>query len=179
MDASLKKNADSEIKTANAIKIAKFQILADTFAILSGFAEQGSDLQKGLALGQVAIDTGIAISNLTATSSAPTTDNVLSGGFTGFAKYATGIIKILANIATAKNIIESVPGGSSSGGGMTMPSVDTSAPVYPSFIPPQATTLDQRSLNTISNVVARAYVVESDISGVTKRVQRIENAARI
>ena len=178
MDASLKKNADSEIKTANAIKIAKFQILADTFAILSGFAEQGSDLQKGLALGQVAIDTGIAISNMTATSSAPTTDNILSGGLTGFAKYATGIIKILANIATAKNIIESVPGGSS-GSRMIMPSVDTSAPVYPSFIPPQATTLDQRSLNTISNVVARAYVVESDISGVTKRISRIENAARI
>jgi hypothetical protein len=115
---------------------------------------------------------------MTATSSAPTTDNILSGGLTGFAKYATGIIKILANIATAKNIIESVPGGSS-GSRMTMPSVDTSAPVYPSFIPPQATTLDQRSLNTISNVVARAYVVESDISGVTKRISRIENAARI
>jgi hypothetical protein len=62
---------------------------------------------------------------------------------------------------------------------MVMPSVDTSAPVYPSFIPPQATRLDQQSLNTISNVVARAYVVESDISGVTKRISRIENAARI
>jgi len=179
LEKNLKKVAEDEVKIDKAAKLAKLQIAADTFAILSGFAEQGSDLQKGLALAQVAIDTGIAISNLTATSSAPTADNVASGGITGFAKYATGIIKILANIATAKNIIESVPGGSGSGGGMAMPSIDTSAPVYPSFIPPQATTLDQRSLNTISNVVARAYVVESDISGVTKRVQRIENAARI
>jgi len=73
----------------------------------------------------------------------------------------------------------SVPVCFSGGGSISMPSVDTSAPVYPTYLPPQATTLDQKSLNTISNVVARAYVVESDISGVTKRVQRIENAARI
>jgi hypothetical protein len=174
-----KKIAEDEIKIDKAAKLAKLQIFADSFAILSGFAEQGSDLQKGLALAQVAIDTGIAISNLTATSSAPTADNVASGGISGFAKYATGIIKILANIATAKNIIESAPGGSGSSATMSMPSVDTSAPVYPTYLPPQATTLDQRSLNTISNVVARAYVVESDISGVTKRISRIENAARI
>jgi hypothetical protein len=179
VDKSIKQNAESEIKTANAIRIAKLNIAADTLAVLSGFAEQGSALQKGLALGQVAIDTGIAISNLTATSSAPTADNIATGGISGFAKYATGILKILANIATAKNIIQSVPGGSSGSGNIGTPSIDTSAPVYPTFLPPQATTLDQKSLNTISNVVARAYVVESDISGVTKRVQRIENAARI
>jgi len=40
------------------------------------------------------------------------------------------------------------------------------------------TTLDSRSLNTISNVVARAYVVESDITGSQQRIKRIENAAR-
>jgi len=175
----IEESGKKEVKVAQVTAKDKIALAGDVFGILSGYAEQGSDLQKGLALAQVAIDTGIAISNLTATSSAPTADNVASGGITGFAKYATGIIKILANIATAKNIIESVPGGSGGGGGMAMPSIDTSAPVYPSFIPPQATTLDQRSLNTISNVVARAYVVESDISGVTKRVQRIENAARI
>jgi hypothetical protein len=179
LEKNLKKVAEDEVKIDKAAKLAKLQIAADTFAILSGFAEQGSDLQKGLALAQVAIDTGIAISNLTATSSAPTADNVASGGITGFAKYATGIIKILANIATAKNIIESVPGGSGGGSSASIPSIDTSAPVYPTYLPPQATTLDQRSLNTISNVVARAYVVESDISGVTKRISRIENAARI
>jgi hypothetical protein len=179
VDKSIKQNAESEIKTANAIRIAKLNIAADTLAVLSGFAEQGSALQKGLALGQVAIDTGIAISGLTASTSAASPDNLATGGLSGFAKFATGIIKILANIAQAKNIIQSVPGGSGGGPSASIPSIDTSAPVYPAFIPPQATTLDQKSLNTISNVVARAYVVESDISGVTKRISRIENAARI
>lgn len=168
-----------EVKIAQVTAKDKIALAGDVFGILSGFAEQGTDLQKALALGQVAIDTGIAISGLTASTSSASPDNVATGGLAGFAKFATGIIKILANIAQAKNIIESVPGGSGGGQSVSMPSIDTSAPVYPSFIPPQATTLDQKSLNTISNVVARAYVVESDISGVTKRVSRIENAARI
>lgn len=177
LDKKIQESGSKEIKIAEATAKQKVALAGDVLGILSGFAEQGTDLQKGLALAQVAVDTGIAISNMTATSSAPTADNIASGGLSGFAKYATGIIKILANIATAKNIINSVPGGS---GGVSIgtPSIDTSAPVYPTYIPPQATTLDQKSLNTISNVVARAYVVESDITGVTKRVQRIENAAR-
>jgi len=182
MDKLGKKIEDSgkkEVKVAQVTAKEKIGLAGDVFGILSGFAEQGTDLQKALALGQVAIDTGIAISGLTASTSSASPDNVATGGLAGFAKFATGIIKILANIAQAKNIIESVPGGSSGGGSISMPSVDTSAPVYPTYLPPQATTLDQKSLNTISNVVARAYVVESDISGVTKRVQRIENAARI
>jgi hypothetical protein len=177
MDKSLKKSADSEIRTANALKIAKLNIAADTLGILSGFAEQGSGLQKGLALTQIAIDTGVAISGLTASTAAPSPDNLATGGISGFAKYAAGIIKILANIAQAKNIIQSA----SSGGSSTpnVPVSNTIAPIVPQFQPVAPTALDATSLNTISNVVARAYVVESDITGSQKRIRRIENAARI
>lgn len=177
MDKSLKDNADKEIKTANAIRIAKLNIAADTLGILSGFAEQGSDLQKGFALAQVAIDTGIAISGLTASTNAPSADNLLTGGLSGFAKYAAGIIKILANIAQAKNIIQSASPSSSVT--PTASIANTTAPIMPQFQMPIPTELNQKSLNTISNVVARAYVVESDISGSQKRISRIENAARI
>ncbi len=177
MDKSIKKDAENEIKTANAIKIAKLNIAADAFGVLSGFAEQGSGLQKGLALTQIAIDTGVAISGLTASTSAPSPDNLLTGGLSGFAKYAAGIIKILANIAQAKNIIQSA--GPSSSSSPSIPVSNTIAPIVPQFQPVAPTALDARSLNTISNVVARAYVVESDISGSQKRIKRIENAARI
>ena len=177
MDKSIKKDAENEIRTANAIKIAKLNIAADAFGVLSGFAEQGSGLQKGLALTQIAIDTGVAISGLTASTSAPSPDNLVTGGLAGFAKYTAGIIKILANIAQAKNIIQSAsPSGSSS---TSIPVTNTIAPITPTFTPAAPTALDARSLNTISNVVARAYVVESDITGSQKRISRIENAARI
>ena len=165
--------AERQAKEANA------NAIGGILGALSGLAEQGTALQKGLALGQVAIDTGTAISALVATS-AKNPLNSLTFGSAGALQYATGLIQILTNIAKAKSIIQSVPGGS--GGGGAAPSISglsTSAPVSPTFTPASPTALDATSLNTISNVVARAYVVESDISSSQKRIRRIENAARI
>ena len=165
-------DAERQAKEENAAAVA------DILGALSGLAEQGTALQKILALGQVAINTGIAISGLTASTSAPSADNLATGGLSGFAKYAGGIIKILANIAQARNIINSVPGG----GSVSSPSIsvpNAEAPLTPSFTPSAPTQLDQTSLNAIGNVAARAYVVESDITGSQKRIRRIENSARI
>lgn len=167
---------NKEVKIAEATSKQKIALAGDVFGILSGMAEQGTDLQKGLALAQIAIDTGIAISGLTASTNAPSADNLATGGLSGFAKYAVGIIKILANIAQAKNIIQSA--SSSSGGSASAPSIDTSAPVIPQIQMPVPTQLNSTSLNAIQNVVARAYVVESDISNTQSRIQRIQNAAR-
>lgn len=166
-----------EVKVAEATSKQKIALAGDVFGILSGMAEQGTDLQKGLALAQIAIDTGIAISGLTASTSAPSADNLATGGLSGFAKYAVGIIKILANIAQAKNIIQSAS-SSGSGGATSAPSIDTSAPVIPQIQMPVPTQLNSTSLNAIQNVVSRAYVVESDISNSQNRIQRIQNAAR-
>jgi hypothetical protein len=176
--AQLSKNRIDLDKAERQAKEANATLVAQLLIGLSNLAEQGTALQKGLALGAVAIDTGIAISGLTASTSAPSGDNLATGGLSGFAKYATGIIKILANIAQARSIINSVPGGSS-GSSPSISGLSTSAPVTPTFTPAAPTALDAESLNTISNVVARAYVVESDISGSQKRIKRIENAARI
>ena len=176
-----KKEAFKRIRISEAERKAKLdnvKAAADVFGALSSLAEQGTETQKALSLAQVALNTGIAISNLVATSSAPTADNVLTGGISGFAKYALGIVQILSNIAQAKSIIDSVPGGG--GGGSALSSIGSVAP--PPMAPrPEAsvpTELGASSLNTISNVVARAYVVESDITGSQQRINRIQNAAR-
>ena len=178
---TLKEQSDKNIKISNAEKQNKIDNLraaADVFGALAGLAEQGTATQKALSLAQVAINTGIAISNLVATSSAPTADNVATGGISGFAKYATGIITILSNIAQAKSIIDSVPGGGGGSSSIPVPSAGDGAPIAPRAAEPTATVLDQKSLNTISNVVSRAYVVESDITGSQQRISRIEKAAR-
>jgi hypothetical protein len=179
---SSKAETDKRIKLGEAEKQAKLNNLkaaSDVFGALAGLAEQGTATQKALSLAQIALNTGIAIANLTATTSAPTPDNLATGGISGFAKYAAGIITILANVAQAKSIIDSVPGG---GGGssasMSMPSAGPGAPIAPRAAEPTATTLDQQSLNSINNVVTRAYVVESDITGSQKRIERIEKASR-
>jgi hypothetical protein len=166
-------SAERQAKEANA------NAIGGILGALSGLAEQGSALQKGLALGQVAIDTGTAISALVA-NSAKNPLNSISFGSAGALQYATGLIQILTNIAKARSIIQSVPGGSAGGGAApSIAGLSTSAPVAPTFTPASPTALDAASLNTISNVVARAYVVESDITGSQKRIRRIENAARI
>ena len=185
VDKSIKTSKDQSdqlIKISDAEKEAKINNLratADVFGALAGLAEQGTATQKALSLAQVAINTGIAISNLVATSSAPTPDNVATGGISGFAKYAAGIITILSNIAQAKSIIDSVPGGGGgSSAGISSVGAGAGAPIAPRSAEPIATTLDQTSLNSINNVVTRAYVVESDITGSQKRIERIEKASR-
>jgi hypothetical protein len=175
------KNIDLTEKNIRIAKLeaeARSQAYSDismAIGMLSNAAEQGSDLQKGLALAQVALDTGIAISNLTATSSAPTPDNLATGGLSGFAKYAVGIAKIIANIATARNIIKSSNSSAStgtSGGGMT-------APMYPT-LPTQntITTLNQGTINALGNQAIKAYVLESDVTNSQGRVTRILNSSR-
>ena len=144
---------------------------------LSGLAEQGTALQKGLALAQVGIDTATSISSLMAVSEANPLNTLTFGG-AGIAQYAAGIIRILANVAQAKSILSAVPGGGSAPS--TSISVPTAeAPVTPTFTPNAPTALDQTSINALGNVASRAYVVESDITGSQKRIRRIENSARI
>ena len=60
--------------------------------------------------------------------------------------------------------------GGASGGG------SVSAPLLPQA---STTTLNQGQVNQIGNVAARAFVVESDVTGNQERIQRLNRAARI
>lgn len=168
-------NIELAQKEAQARKQAYAEI-GDALGILANAAEQGSDLQKGLALAQIAIDTGLAISNLTATSSAPTPDNLATGGISGFAKYAVGIAKIISNLAAARNIIKGA-NANSSGGSPTQSGM--SAPVAPaSQIQQTITSLNQGTINALGNQAIKAYVLESDVTNSQGRVTRILNSSR-
>ena len=168
-------NIELAQKEAQARKQAYAEI-GDALGILANAAEQGSDLQKGLALAQIAIDTGLAISNLTATSSAPTPDNLATGGISGFAKYAVGIAKIISNLAAARNIIK---GANANSGGGSPTQSGMSAPVAPtSQIQQTITSLNQGTINALGNQAIKAYVLESDVTNSQGRVTRILNSSR-
>jgi hypothetical protein len=68
-----------------------------------------------------------------------------------------------------------VPGGGGGGGSVPTPSIPT-APVLPQA---SSTTINQGQVNQIGNVAARAFVVESDVSGQQERIRRLNRAARI
>lgn len=99
----------AEIQSAVAVANASGQLINQLAAV----AEQGSEIQKFLALSNVAVNLGTAIGNLVATSSAPTPDNLITGGIAGFIKYAAGLTQILSAIGQARSII----GGAAAGGG--------------------------------------------------------------
>lgn len=111
-----KKSSQDKQKFAKAdiqSSIAVTQAAQGVISELASSAKQGSDLQKALALTNVAINLGTAIGNLTATTSAPSPDNLVTGGVAGFIKYAAGLTQIIAAITSATNII----GGAAAGGG--------------------------------------------------------------
>ena len=96
-----------------------------------------------------------------------------------FAKVNAGIGIATSIAATAKGLSQlgggSGGGGGSVGGGGSIPEAPT-APLTPQA---QTTLLNQGQVNQIGNVAARAYVVESDVSGNQERIQRLQRAARI
>ena len=94
--------------------------------------------------------------------------------------YINAGLAVAAGLQNIRKIIAVKTPGPSSGGSMSVPS--GGAPSIPAApLPPQAETtlLNQGQVNQIGNVAARAYVVESDVSGNQQRIQRLERAARI
>jgi hypothetical protein len=169
------------VETTKAQEEAKYDLkrrYADLGVQLGKFLQEAAGENKDLAIAGIIIEQASAIAMIALNTQVAASK---AGYFTpiGIATLAAGALSIGSAILSAKQGIDNInkvniPGSSGSGG----MSLNSSAPVAPSFLPAQATSLDQASLNTISNVVARAYVVESDITGSQKRISRIQNAAR-
>lgn len=80
--------------------------------------EKQKQLQKVASLVQIATNTGMAISNLVATSfSSLSPDNIMTGGLAAYAKLAAGIVAITSNMAQAKQIVNSFEEGGYTGEG--------------------------------------------------------------
>lgn len=97
--------------------------------------------------------------------------------------YISAGIAVAGGIANIKKILAvKTPKGSGSAGASAPTGGVASIPNFPAApLTPQAETtlLNQGQVNQIGNVAARAYVVESDVSGNQQRIQRLERAARI
>ena len=173
-----KTNAEERKKTAEAEYQAKVSLWNQTGNALGQLADvigKSTGVGKALAVAQIAIDTGVAISALTRNSQANPA-NAPTGGIAGAIQFATGIIQIMANIKKAKELLSSakVPGGGGGGGGAI--NIPTSAPVAPQM---SQTALNQQLINQTGNATTRAFVLESDVSGNQERIKRLNRAARI
>lgn len=169
VNTSIQKGADAEIKIRELTEEEKLAIISHGLRTAAQLAGEGTVLSKVLGIADATINTYVGAS---AALKLPVPFNFIAAA----SIIAQGLMNVQSIINTQ---IPSVPGvsdtSSGGGGGARL----SAAPVPPSFTPNAPTQLDQTSLNAIGNVAARAYVVESDITGSQKRIRRIENSARI
>lgn len=156
-------------------KIVAAQATADTLANLANLLGTETAAGKAAAVASATISAILSAQKAyESTIGIPFVGPVLAPINAGLA-LASGY-KSIQNILAVQ-----VPGQSGGGSAPSLgsaPSAGAGAPIAPRSAEPIPTSLDQRSLNSISNVTTRAYVVESDITGSQKRIERIEKASR-
>jgi hypothetical protein len=204
--ASIKANADFEVQLAkdlqklddekllkkkelNAAELVAEKQLQDA---KFGIAEAGLNILGSLAAGNeklantiFLVDKALAIAKIIVNTQAEIAGYAVANSVFGPAGMAITASQALAakiragiGIATiAATTIAKYKGG---GGGTNVPAYGGNGNVAaPLMAQASTTTLNQNQVNQIGNVAARAFVVESDVSGNQERIQRLNRAARI
>jgi hypothetical protein len=165
---ALNLKADQQIRDAK-LSIAKSTVdgLTSLNTILTNEEKKRENIQKGIALVEIAIDSAIAFSGLNAESAQASAKvaGILGPATPLFtaAYYAQGVARILANVAKAKQVLS---GGSGQGG----------VSASPIAINPPNLTSSSLPTETGAGFPQRVFVTEGDISrsqarvGNTKRV---------
>ncbi|OLY91207.1 hypothetical protein SAMN05444008_11281 [Cnuella takakiae] len=166
-------------KTEYDTKAALVAATGDLLGQLSNIIGQQTKIGKALALAQIATDTALAVSALVKNSESNPTNAVTFGG-AGALQFATGLVRILANIAKAKQILSS---GNGTGGGLSTPNlktgaIPTQAPLQPTLATAQ-TRLDNQSINDLGNRAIKAFVLEKDVTGAQERIREINRRSRL
>jgi hypothetical protein len=169
MDKSVKENAKFELELERRKQDDKLGIVSNALRTGMQLAGEGTVAGKALGIADATINTYVGASR--ALKDYPAPFNFIAAAAT----IAQGLLTVNSIINTPLPSMPGVSDTSGGGGGARL----SAAPVPPSFTQNAPTSLDATSLNAIGNVAARAYVVESDITGSQKRIRRIENSARI
>ena len=114
-----KQDEKAKLRQAEVQSVAStMQVIMNLGALLAKDQEKQGAFAKMAALINIAANTGLAISNLTATSFSPLSpDNVATGGIAAYAKLAAGLVTITSNMVQAKQLINSFEEGGYTGEG--------------------------------------------------------------
>jgi len=164
--AAKKRIDELEVESKEASAFA----IGDIAAGLSSIIGQETAAGKAVAIASATIDTYLSASTIfkQAAKNPITTVNPAY-------PYLMAAPALLAGIARVKSIV-SVP--VPNGGGCSMPSMSSAAPLPPQLPTAQVTQLNQQSINDIGNNAVRAYVVESDVTSSQERITAIRQRAR-
>lgn len=145
--------------------------IGDAMVSLGSIVGEQTAAGKALGVASALINTYVGASEVIRAKS------VLPEPFGTIQKIASVAAIIATGLKTVKTITAVKVPGASGGGGVSVPSASSiSAPLQAQV---SSTMLNQNQVNQIGNVAARAFVVESDVSGNQERIQRLNRAARI
>ena len=171
-------NADAKKKLTTEernLRVNAAYDIADASMALGSIIGEQTKAGKALGVASALINTYMGASEVLRARS------VLPEPFGTIQKIASVAGIIAVGIKSVKSImsvqVPSVKGAGGGGGAMpSIPSMNVSAPLMAQA---STTTLNQAQVNQIGNVAARAFVVESDVSGNQERIIRLNRAARI
>ena len=158
---------------------AKIDMQKKAYGMAKGLFAENEKVQKAFALGEIGIDTARAISSLTANSEGNPA-NALTFGGAGILQFGVGMLRILANIKSAKSLLSgkgSTP-STDSGGGSAGAGASASAPT-----PTQAQEVPQfdlaGSVDMFQQQPVQAFVIQQDVQDQTELNQQIQNRATL
>jgi hypothetical protein len=170
----------SDMETTNAkIKLAedekKYRVGA-ALDISSAMQSLGSIIGEQTAAGKALGVASALINTYIGASEVIRAKSVLPEPFGTISKIANVAAIVATGLKAVKSITSvQVPGATGGGGGQNINS-NFAAPLSPQA---SVTTLNQAQVNQIGNIAAKAYVVESDVTGNQERIRRLNRAARI
>lgn len=173
-----KKASDETIKIAENerdVRVSTLQAIANATDALGAVIGNQTKVGRTLGIASALINTYLGASEvIRAKSVLPEPAGTIQKIASVAAIIATGMKSVKAITAVQ---VPSVKGSSGGSGTPSIPSIGSiTAPLSPTL---QTTTLNQAQVNQIGNVAARAYVIESDVTGNQERITRLNRAARI
>jgi len=192
--AKEKKESEDRIAIAKAemdAKISMFESIGNALGQLSDLIGKDTEAGKGFAIAQLVISQALAIAKIvTATKTAnagalATPQAILTGGASAIPTIAfnniTAGLSIASSIASVVKGIQAIRGANKSSGGGGSASASLGGGTVAPPLPPQLNTqmINGGQINQLASATARAYVVESDVSGNQERINRLNRASRI
>lgn len=172
MNTALAKSEKDLAKAKIQANVEAGDAIANTLSQLSQLMGEQTGVGKALAVASTTISaiTG-AQKAFESAQSLPFGLGAIIGPINAGIAIATGIMNVKKILAVK------VPGSTGSGGNALPTNSVASTPP----LPPQmgSTNINQGQVDTMANVTARAYVVESDVTGNQERIQRLNRASRI
>lgn len=198
-DAEAKGLSTTEIRQKYAIKaqtinnalaksekdLAKARIQSNVDAgdaIANSLSSLATLFGENTALGKAMAVVSTTISTITSAQKAYESAQSLPFGLGAVIGPINAGVAIATGIMNVKKILSvKVPNaGGASGGGGNVPSIPNNIASAPPLPPQMGTTMvNQDQVNAMGNVTARAYVVESDVTGNQERIERIQRASKI